>query len=107
MRFAALALAVMTGLAAASSARAAEDEAPAGSAPAADAQPAAAAPAPAPAEGQPPSVTRPPKQFPKLRQASLLHKYQLGIAMMPGAGFRGIFPYAGAMDEMINCGQQG
>jgi len=107
MRFAALALAVMTGLAAASSARAAEDEAPAGSAPAADAQPAAAAAAPAPAEGQPPSVTRPPKQFPKLRQASLLHKYQLGIAMMPGAGFRGIFPYAGAMDEMINCGQQG
>jgi hypothetical protein len=110
MRFAALALAMITGSAtglAAASARAAEDEAPAGSAPAADAQPAAAAPAPAPAEGQPPSVTRPPKQFPKLRQASLLHKYQLGIAMMPGAGFRGIFPYAGAMDEMINCGQQG
>ncbi len=105
MRFAALALAFLTGLAAAPSARAAEGEPPAGSAPAAEEQPAAAAPVPA--EEQPPSVTRPPKQFPKLRQPSLLHKYQLGIAAMPGAGFRGIFPYSGAMDEMINCGQQG
>ena len=51
---------------------------------------------PGPADGQPPSVTRPPKQFPKLRQASLLHKYQLGLAVMPGVGYRGIFPYAGA-----------
>ena len=40
-----------------------------------------------------PASRRPPKQFPKLRQASLLHKYQLGIAMMPGVGYRGIFPY--------------
>ena len=40
-----------------------------------------------------PASRRPPKQFPKLRQASLLHKYQLGIAMLPGIGYRGIFPY--------------
>ena len=47
-------------------------------------------------------LDRPPKQFPKLRQASLLHKYQLGIAVLPGVGFRGIFPY----QENVNCGQQ-
>ena len=59
--------------------------------PAADAQPAAAARRPTPTAQRRPA---PPKQFPKLRQASLLHKYQLGIAVMPGVGFRGIFPYA-------------
>ena len=110
MRSAAIALALWTGLTVAASARAAQGEttdttdAPAGAAPA------GAAPQPGtdvsanPSEGQPPpSVTRPPKQFPKLRQASLLHKYQLGIAMLPGIGYRGIFPY----QENINCGQQG
>ena len=107
MRFAAIAFSsLLAGLAVVSPAFAAEDEAPAGSAapaataePAADAQPAT----PAGQPGPPPSVVRPPKQFPKLRQASLLHKYQLGIAMMPGVGYRGIFPY----QENINCGQQG
>ena len=73
-------------------------------APAPEAQPAAAPPA---TEPDRPASRRPPKQFPKLRQASLLHKYQLGIAMMPGVGYRGIFPYAGTNDQMINCGQQG
>jgi hypothetical protein len=52
--------------------------------------------------GQPTLASQPPKRFPKLRQASLLHKYQLGIALLPGVGFRGIAPYG----EGINCGQQ-
>jgi hypothetical protein len=106
MRAAAIALVFVTGLAAASPARAAEEGAPAGDQPAAAPQPGPEAPPPPPAD-QPPSLTRPPKQFPKLRQASLLHKYQLGLGVMPGAGYRGIFPYAGANDQMVNCGQQG
>jgi hypothetical protein len=52
--------------------------------------------------GQPTLESQPPKRFPKLRQASLLHKYQLGIALLPGAGFRGIAPY----EDGINCGEQ-
>src|SRR5918994_3431829 len=63
----------------------------------ADAPPAAAPPPVATAvpagRGQPTLESQPPKRFPKLRQASLLHKYQLGIALLPGAGFRGIAPY--------------
>jgi hypothetical protein len=117
MRVAAMALLVVS-MAVAPRARAAEDEpAPPAAAPpaAGEAAPAAAAPrerptssepaAPPPAAASPdtPMVfDRPPKQFPKLRQASLLHKYQLGIAVLPGVGFRGIFPY----QENINCGQQ-
>jgi len=52
--------------------------------------------------GQPTLASQPPKRFAKLRQASLLHKYQLGIALLPGAGFRGIAPY----EDGINCGEQ-
>jgi hypothetical protein len=96
MRPAAMALLMMTVVATASGARAA-DETPA--------PPASATPPPAestPATPAPLGLER-PKSFPKLRQASLLHKNQLGIAVMPGIGFRGVFPY----QEMINCGQQG
>jgi hypothetical protein len=102
MRAAAIAILLVTGMMGVAPARAAEDEAASAPAPAAD-----SGPPPAPSAEPPPSVTRPPKQFPKLRQASLLHKYQLGIAMMPGIGYRGIFPYGGAADQMVNCGQQG
>jgi hypothetical protein len=107
MRVAAMALLAVT-MAAASVARAAADDAPAAPPPAAAPEPEPAAPAPtaAPAPGSPDTPTvsgRPPKSFPKLRQASLLHKYQLGISLMPGVGFRGIFPY----QENIPCGQQG
>src|SRR6187401_440067 len=98
MRAAAIGILLVTMVAAVPLARAADEGAPA--APAPEPQPATPA---APADNPPPSVVRPPKQFPKLRQASLLHKYQLGIAMMPGVGYRGIFPY----QENINCGQQG
>jgi hypothetical protein len=118
MRVARMAQLLVTMIAAGAAfpARAADDEAPASSTPAAAApsEPAPAAePTPAaqttpPPEtqpgqpGPPPGLARPPKSFPKLRQPSLLHKYQLGIAMLPGVGFRGIFPYK----ENINCGQQ-
>jgi len=94
-------LLVVTAAAVGPVARAADDEAraassaPADSGPAADTQPGQ--------PGPPPGVRRPPKSFPKLRQASLLHKNQLGISVLPGIGFRGIFPY----QEMVNCGQQG
>jgi len=128
MRAAAIALLVVAAGAAGSRVWAADDEtpaaaAPSGPAPGASAAPAAAAPAeaapPAPAPagpsaepppqtqpgqpGPPPGLARPPKSFPKLRQVSLLHTNQLGIAAMPGTGFRGIFPY----QENIPCGNQG
>jgi hypothetical protein len=108
MRLALLAIVVA---AAAPAARAADDEP---SPPAAvqpvgppTAAPPAAAPPPAAAAvpvgpSQPTLEAQPPKRFPKLRQASLLHKYQLGIALLPGAGFRGIAPY----EDGINCGEQ-
>jgi len=102
-----MALLVATGLTTAAPVRAADSDAPAAPALAA---PAPAEPASAPGAvppGPPPSVSRPPKAFPKLRQASLLHKYQLGIAMLPGIGYRGIFPYARENNDVIPCGQQG
>ena len=110
MRVAAMGLLAVT-MAVASLARAAEDDAPAAAPPAAAPEPAAPASAgpavvapPASASPDTPTVSgRPPKSFPKLRQASLLHKYQLGISVMPGVGFRGVFPY----EENIPCGQQG
>jgi len=102
MRAAKLALLVVIAAAVAPRVRAAEDDSNAAAA-AASAEPAVAHET-APGEpGPPPGIMRPPKTFPKLRQASLLHKNQLGIAVLPGIGFRGIFPY----QEMINCGQQG
>lgn len=112
MRAAVMALLVATGVVAASPARAADSDAPAAPSLAA---PPPAEPAPSPAAdapsmappGPPPSVSRPPKAFPKLRQASLLHKYQLGIAMLPGIGYRGIFPYAKENNDVIPCGEQG
>ena len=118
MRAAKIALHVMMGAAVVPRAHAADDEAPAAKEPAAKEpaakEPAAKEPAEAsgPAQntetapgqpGPPPGIMRPPKAFPKLRQASLLHKNQLGIAVLPGIGYRGIFPY----QENINCGQQG
>ena len=33
--------------------------------------------------------------------------YQLGIAMLPGIGYRGIFPYARENVDTIPCGEQG
>jgi hypothetical protein len=70
----------------------------------ADPRPAAAAPAtPAPATKAAPPTARAaaPKVFPRLAAPSLTHYQQFGIAILPGTGYRGIFPY----QEMINCGQ--
>src|SRR5437773_1700415 len=111
MRAATMALLVAMAATAVPAARAAEDEAAPAKEPAAASGPPPAAPSgPTPATdtapgqaGPAPGIMRPPKAFPKLRQASLLHKNQLGIAVLPGIGYRGIFPY----QENINCGQQG
>jgi hypothetical protein len=66
---------------------------------------AAPPPAPAPAAAPPPTAARtaPPKTFAPLREARLSHDLQFGIAVLPGVGYRGIFPY----QEMIDCGQLG
>jgi hypothetical protein len=66
--------------------------------------PPALAPAPPPPDTRSPAKPGPGnnKQFPKLRQPSLLHTYQLGLSVMPGIGFRVIAPY----EEGIDCGQQ-
>ena len=44
-----------------------------------------------PASAPPPSA--PMREFPPLRLPSLTHEMQFGIALMPGTGFRSIFPY--------------
>src|SRR4029077_11034451 len=80
----------------------AADEAPPSPAAAATAAAPESSTAGAPGPATPTVKSTPAKKFPKLRQESLLHKYQLGIAVLPGAGFRVIAPYK----EMTNCGQQ-
>jgi hypothetical protein len=91
-----------------SQARAQNEPARAASPPAAPASPLAVPPPADTSEPAPPAVpaARPApagnKQFPKLRQPSLLHKYQLGLSVLPGIGYRVIAPYG----EGIDCGQQ-
>jgi hypothetical protein len=83
----------------------AESAAPPPSAPAAaDAVAPAEASAPVGAPVVAPVPTGAPKTkvFRKLREPSLLHKNQFGIAVMPGIGFRIIAPYK----EMVSCGEQ-
>jgi hypothetical protein len=50
-----------------------------------------------------PSARARPKAFPRLAQPTLSHYQQLGIAVLPGTGYRGIFPY----QENIDCGEPG
>lgn len=50
-----------------------------------------------PADGSPAA----PKEFPRLKLPSLVHTMQFGLAVMPGTGFRGIFPYK----DQIPCGE--
>jgi hypothetical protein len=91
-------------------ARAAEGAAsPAGDPPAASAETAAAKPpegaggtTAAPANPSPAVRGTAVKKFPKLTEPSLEHVYQLGIALLPGLGFRVIAPY----QDGIDCGQQ-
>jgi hypothetical protein len=65
--------------------------------------PAAAAPATSTGDGAAPPPPRPaPKRFPRLKQPSLLHLDQFGLAVLPGSGYRIIAPY----QDMVPCGQQ-
>jgi hypothetical protein len=43
----------------------------------------------------------PMREFPRLRAPPLTHEMQFGIALMPGTGFRSIFPY----QDQTFCGQ--
>jgi hypothetical protein len=67
--------------------------------------PEAAAPAASThAPSAPPAPAGPAaKTFPRLVAPTLSHKDQFGIAVLPGTGYRVIFPY----QEMINCGTPG
>jgi hypothetical protein len=70
--------------------------------PPADKDAAAAKPEAAP---PPPVVPRETatKTFPRLAPPTMSHYQQFGIALMPGTGYRGIFPY----QEMVYCGEAG
>jgi hypothetical protein len=68
---------------------------------AADAPAAQARPADPAAAAAEPEVAA--KEFPPLERPSLVHSPQFGIALLPGTGYRVIFPYK----DTANCGQQG
>jgi hypothetical protein len=79
--------------------------------PAAASPPGADAPAGGPPGAPPPAAPAPAaapravaaKTFPHLARPRLNHFQQFGLALLPGTGYRGIFPY----QEMVNCGQPG
>jgi hypothetical protein len=78
--------------------------APPASSAAAPASPSAApvvTPAPAPVVAAPPAPVAAPKKLAPLKQSTMTHSQQFGIAVLPGTGYRGIFPY----QEMVDCGQ--
>jgi hypothetical protein len=75
---------------------AAADPAP----PTAQAPPAATEAAAAEAPVAPATPQAHTKRFARLQRASLIHDGQFGIALLPGSGFRGIFPY----QENVPCG---
>jgi hypothetical protein len=62
------------------------------------APPAPPAPTARPVDQSPPP---PAKVFPTLRGPDLDHKLQFGFALLPGTGYRTIFPY----QETVGCGQ--
>jgi hypothetical protein len=45
----------------------------------------------------------PPKTFPALKPPTMSHFLQFGIALLPGTGYRAVFPY----QENVDCGQPG
>jgi hypothetical protein len=86
-----------------SAARAETPPGPTQASPSQAAPPAAAPPVAAPPV-TPPAATvaaRPTKVFPRLVELTMSHYQQFGIALLPGTGYRAIFPY----QDMINCGQ--
>jgi hypothetical protein len=44
-----------------------------------------------------------PKTFPALKPPTMSHDLQFGIALLPGTGYRAVFPY----QENVDCGQPG
>jgi hypothetical protein len=62
-----------------------------------------AAPPPATSAAGAPAARPRPKVFPRLATSTMSHYQQFGIALLPGTGYRGIFPY----QEMVDCGQPG
>jgi hypothetical protein len=76
---------------------------------AAPSQPApAVAPQPAPAVASQPAPPEAPapdprKRFPRRKPASLLHRDQFGLSVLPGSGYRIIAPYK----DGVPCGQAG
>jgi len=69
----------------------------------ADAGAAAAAPSPA-SPGAAPSPSANPKSFRRLAPPTMSHLLQFGIALLPGTGYRAIFPYQQEA-VMTTCGQ--
>jgi hypothetical protein len=70
----------------------------------APAPPAAAVVPPAGAVAPPAASKKPAvRKILRLRRSSLIHKYQLGLALLPATGFRVIFPY----ETNVSCGEQG
>ncbi|HTA19268.1 MAG TPA: hypothetical protein VK989_08245 [Polyangia bacterium] len=57
--------------------------------------------APAPVLAPAPAADSATKRFPRLEPPTMSHRLQFGLALLPGTGYRAIFPY----QEMINCGQ--
>ena len=70
------------------------------------APPVATAPAvvPAPPVATAPVVVPAPKRFPRLAPPTMSHLLQFGIALLPGTGYRAIFPYQQEA-VMTTCGQ--
>jgi hypothetical protein len=68
--------------------------------PATEAQPAVVTPSPL---GAPRPLPPPTKTFPALAAPKLSHRFQFGLAIMPGVGYRFIVPY----QDDANCGETG
>jgi hypothetical protein len=88
----------------------AADQAPPQAPPVAQAAPPAIHPtaptaptAPAPPAARAPDADAAMKRFPRLAPPTMSHYLQFGLALLPGTGYRAIFPY----QEMINCGEAG
>ncbi|MDB4980032.1 MAG: hypothetical protein JWM82_784, partial [Myxococcales bacterium] len=65
-----------------------------------------APPVAAPAVAAPAASPVKPKEFPALTPPSFSHKYQFGLSVLPGTGYRAIFPYQKNNQAAIFCGQK-
>jgi hypothetical protein len=69
------------------------------------AAPPLAAPPPAAPSSEPARPLK-PKELPALTPTSLSHRFQFGLAVLPGTGYRAIFPYQKNNQAAIFCGQK-